>query len=61
MQGKQKKEKTREKDGQALLTFLQKTKNGKYAKIDEKSLDYARVNETTEEIYGEEDYYYSLR
>jgi hypothetical protein len=30
-------------EGQALLTFLERAKEGKYAKIDENSLTYTRT------------------
>lgn len=46
--------------GEVLLTFLTKTKEGKYAPIDEASIPYARLGEVTEtiDIY-QQDYYYS--
>lgn len=44
-----------------ILNFLEKTKNGKYAKIEESSLYYLRINEQTELVgYPEEEYYYSI-
>ncbi len=44
-----------------LLSFLKKTKDGKYAKIDESSLAYTRVKEEREEVEAfTETYYYSL-
>lgn len=45
----------------ALLTFLERTKEGKYAKIDENSLIYTRIQIQREETYAEEEYYYSVR
>jgi len=48
---------------EALLTFLQQTKEGKFAKIDEASLKYARMKETGElfVVDGMDDcYYYSV-
>ena len=40
----------------ALLTFLEKTNEGKYATIEKSSLPYVRMKEETVEIFG--DYYY---
>lgn len=45
-----------EKD--ALISFLQKTKDGEYAKIDATHLKYSRLKEET--IIIEQDYYYSI-
>jgi hypothetical protein len=42
-----------------LLTFLRRTKDGEYAKIDLDSLKYARMEEETIEV-NEENYYYSI-
>lgn len=39
-----------------LLTFLEKTNEGKYAIIEKSSLPYVRMKEETVEIFG--DYYY---
>jgi hypothetical protein len=47
-------------DQSALITFLQLTKEGRYAKIDEASLIYARLTEEREESYDEENYYYGI-
>jgi len=44
----------------ALLTFLERTKEGKYAKIDENSLIYTRIQIQREETYADEEYYYSV-
>lgn len=44
----------------ALITFLEKTKDGKYAEIEKSSLDYSRVSSDLETIELEENYYYSL-
>jgi len=45
----------------ALLTFLRKTKEGKYAAIDKSSLPYSRITEESESIeLSEEEYYYSI-
>ncbi|MHB8278691.1 MAG: hypothetical protein ACYDIA_13700 [Candidatus Humimicrobiaceae bacterium] len=44
-----------------MLNFLEKTKNGEYAKIEKSSLEYTRINEQTESINSsEEEYYYSI-
>ena len=48
-------------EGKALLTFLERTKEGKYAKIDENSLTYTRIQIQREETYADEEYYYSVR
>jgi len=45
----------------ALLTFLQRTKEGKYAKVDENSLTYTRIKIQREETYSDEEYVYSVR
>lgn len=45
----------------ALLTFLQQTKEGKYAKVDESSLVYTRIKIQWEETYADEEYLYSVR
>lgn len=57
----EKREKLREKEEKTLLTFLKQTREGKYAKIDESSLPYLRLKEQREEIYYEDEYYYSVR
>ena len=41
-----------------LITFLTATKEGKYAKIDEPSLSYSRMEEET--LILENQYYYSI-
>ena len=52
---------TTAREEQALLRFLKQTKEGKYAKIDESSMDYVRVREERETIDSfTETYYYSL-
>jgi hypothetical protein len=48
-------------EGKALLTFLERTKEGKYAKIDENSLIYTRIKIQREETYADEEYLYSVR
>ena len=45
-------------DESALLTFLQFTKEGKYAVIDTSSLPYARISEAREDL--EEEYVYGI-
>lgn len=50
-----------EQEEKVLLTFLKRTKNGEYAKIDKSSLAYPRVKEQRELTYDDEEYYYSLR
>lgn len=44
----------------ALLTFLERTKEGKYARIDENSLTYTRIQIQREETYADEEYLYSV-
>jgi hypothetical protein len=48
-------------EGKALLSFLERTKEGKYAKIDEDSFRYARIQIQCEEPYTEEEFLYSVR
>ena len=38
------------KEEKYLLSFLKQTRQGKYAKIDENSLEYARVKEERSQI-----------
>lgn len=46
---------------QILLSFLRKTKEGKYAPIDKSSLPYSRIIEESETIESsEEEFYYSV-
>jgi hypothetical protein len=45
---------------EALLTFLEFTREGKFAKIEESSLSYIRLKEQRQEPLQEE-YYYSIR
>ena len=45
----------------ALLRFLKQTRQGKYADIEESSLDYARIKQEREHIESLVDtYYYSI-
>ena len=49
------------KEEKALLSFLRQTKQGKYAEIDQTSLDYIRVKEERGHVDSfVETYYYSL-
>jgi hypothetical protein len=48
-------------EGNVFLTFLKRTREGKYAKIDESSLIYTRIQIQREETYADEEYYYSVR
>ena len=49
------------KEEKTLLNFLRQTKQGKYAEIDENSLDYVRVKEERSQIdVFTETYYYSM-
>ena len=48
-------------DEQILLSFLRRTKEGKYAPIDESSLPYSRIIEESETVESsEEEFYYSV-
>ncbi len=53
--------KKREKEEIALITFLKRTKDGKYARIDERQLAYSRIKKQREQHYTEEEYYYGIR
>jgi len=55
---KEKKEEQERKE--AILTFLQLTREGKFAEIEESSMPYTRVKEQREDI-PQEEYFYSLR
>ena len=55
-----KKDKEREEEEKVLITFLKRTKDGEYAKIDEKQLAYPRVKEQREPYYNDEEYYYGI-
>ncbi len=55
---KSKKSKSEEK---ALLTFLQKTKEGKYIPVDMEAIAFSRdTQEYSMIVHPEEEYYYSL-
>ena len=41
------------KEKEALITFLKRTKEGEYAKIDERQLAYPRVKEQREPYYDD--------
>jgi len=43
-----------------LFTFIEKTKNGEYCKIDNELLKYSRVEESRHEYNDEEQYFYSI-
>ena len=50
-----------ENDLNAIIKFLELTRKGKYAIIEESSLSFIRLSEETEVIDNlEEDYHYSL-
>lgn len=54
--------KNKRDDEDRLLRFLQRTKEGKYARIEQSSLSFVRVREKSElvEIEPEDNYYYSV-
>jgi hypothetical protein len=56
------KQKNKDASEEAILTFLQLTKEGKYAEIDPNSLTYTRIEIEREEVYSEaeEEYFYSV-
>jgi len=56
-----KKAKERKGEEKELITFLKRTKDGEYAKIDERSLGYTRVKEQREPYYNDDEYYYGIR
>jgi len=61
MSTKYKKSKNVNRGEKALLTFLQKTKEGKYAPVDPKSIVFSRtIQEYSMIVCPEEEYYYSL-
>lgn len=45
---------------QAILTFLQLTREGKFAEIEDSSMAYTRMKEQREDL-PQEEYLYSLR
>lgn len=47
------------KEKESMIAFLKETKEGKYAKIEETSLPYSRINQET--IILTEEYYYGVR
>jgi len=51
----------KEVNKETFISFLQRTKEGKYAPINEESLNTSRVTEQTEDNYSDSDYYYSVR
>ncbi len=52
-------EKEKQKEIEPLITFLKETREGKYTKVDETSLEYSRINEET--IVISEEYYFGIR
>lgn len=51
--------KSKQKEVESMITFLKETKEGKYAKVEETSLKYSRINEETVVINDE--YYFGIR
>lgn len=43
-----------------LVTFLERTRDGKYAAIEETSIQYARTEATRDDTCSEENYFYGL-
>ena len=58
--GKMEPNKEQQERKEALLTFLEFTREGKFARIEESSLAYARLKEQREET-PQEEYFYSVR
>jgi len=50
----------RQKEQKTLLTFLKRTRDGKYARINPESLSPGRAEEQREEPLCEDQYYYSV-
>ena len=55
------KRKERDLEEKTLLTFLKRTKEGKYAPIAKESLAHLREKAQREPSYSDEEYYYSIR
>ncbi|MDP2755231.1 MAG: hypothetical protein Q8P40_12705 [Nitrospirota bacterium] len=53
--------KSKEIEEKSLITFLKRTKDGEYAKIDERQFAYPRAKEQREPYYNGEEYYYGIR
>lgn len=50
-----------EEKNKSMLTFLKETKEGKYAPIDEESLEYVRMQDEQDDIAASsEEFYYSM-
>lgn len=49
------------KELDTLVLFLQQTKDGKYATVEESSLRYARVSEMRADECAEESHFYGMR
>lgn len=58
----EKDKKLKRSDEHCILNFLQKTKEGKYAKVEQSSLSFVRIREKSElvEAAPEESFYYSI-
>jgi len=48
-----------EQEERAILTFLKRTKEGKFAEVDMTSFEYVRISAMTEPNYEEEAYLFS--
>jgi hypothetical protein len=48
------------KEEEKLITFLARTKDGKYAPIEKSSLQHTRMKEETDTTETDEEYYYSV-
>jgi hypothetical protein len=53
--------KERDLEEKALLTFLKRTKEGKYAPMAKGSLAHLREKAQREPLYDDEEYYYGIR
>jgi len=56
----EKRENKKRNEEKTLIAFLEKTKEGEYAKIDESSRPYIRIKEETETVDTFGDYYYGI-
>lgn len=50
----------RQKEEKSLLTFVTRTRDGKYARVDPESLSPGRAQEEREEPLCEDQYYFSV-
>lgn len=56
----EKREGKAKEEEETLIVFLEKTREGEYAKIERSSMRYARIEEETETVEIDGDYYYGI-